>query len=121
MLASTHTKRVGLLLPSLGLQLVHNVTAMSNSHSSNLTGLTSSVGLNNGLKLPVVGLGVYQTQGEDGKNAVLSALKLGYRHIDTAQGYHNEAEVGEAVRASGVPREQIWITTKVTWQHFVLM
>lgn len=65
----------------------------------------------------MLGLGVYQTKGEDAKSAVLAALKLGYRHIDTAQGYYNESEVGEAVKASGMHRDQIWVTTKVRYSN----
>lgn len=79
-----------------------------------LSSLTSTVQLNNGLQLPVVGLGVYRSEpGSTTRDAVLSALKLGYRHIDTAQFYANEADVGQAVRDSGVPRDQVWITSKV--------
>ena len=70
--------------------------------------------LNNGLNLPAIGLGVYlSTPGATTKDAVLSALRLGYRYIDTAQFYKNEKDVGDAVRESGIPREDIWITSKV--------
>ena len=62
--------------------------------------------LNNGVKMPVLGLGVYKS-GEDTKQAVLDALAAGYRHIDTAALYKNEAMVGEAIRESGIPREEI--------------
>ena len=58
--------------------------------------------LNNGVRMPRVGLGVYAIPVNQTKDAVLTALSLGYRHIDTAQLYKNEAEVGEAVRASGI-------------------
>ena len=68
--------------------------------------------LNNGVKMPVLGLGVYKS-GEDTKQAVLDALAAGYRHIDTATLYKNEALVGEAIRESGIPREEIFITTKL--------
>ena len=68
--------------------------------------------LNNGVKMPVLGLGVYKS-GEDTKQAVLDALAVGYRHIDTAALYKNEAMVGEAIRESGIPREEIFITTKL--------
>lgn len=86
---------------------------MVNATASNLSSPASAVQLNNGQQLPVLGLGVYKATGDECRDAVLSALKLGYRHIDTAQFYQNEAEVGDAVRSSGVPREQIWVTTKV--------
>ena len=68
--------------------------------------------LNNGVKMPILGLGVYKS-GEDTKQAVLDALEAGYRHIDTAALYKNEAQVGEAIRESGIPREEIFITTKL--------
>ena len=69
--------------------------------------------LNNGVKMPILGFGVYQIPKEDTKQAVLEALKVGYRHIDTAQSYFNEAEVGEAISESGIPREEIFLTTKI--------
>jgi len=77
-----------------------------------------TVKLNNGLKMPVFGLGTFKVEaGESAYDTVLSALKIGYRHIDTAAMYKNEASVGQAVRDSGIPREDIFITTKV-WNHF---
>lgn len=70
--------------------------------------------LNNGVKLPAVGLGVYQMpEGDRTQLAIDRALKSGYRHIDTAAIYHNEISVGRAVRSSLIPREQIFITTKL--------
>ena len=69
--------------------------------------------LNNGVKMPILGFGVYQIPKEDTKQAVLEALKVGYRHIDTAQSYFNEPEVGEAISESGIPREEIFLTTKI--------
>lgn len=77
---------------------------------------TDSMGrlMNNGLSIPRVGLGVFQAaQGEQTTQSVQTAIRLGYRHIDTAKIYGNEREVGVAVRASGVPREQLYITTKL--------
>jgi len=72
------------------------------------------VTLNNGCKIPQFGLGVFQIQGDaDTKKACLEALKLGYRHIDTAHAYQNERGVGEAVKESGIPRKEIWITSKL--------
>jgi diketogulonate reductase-like aldo/keto reductase len=69
--------------------------------------------LADGTTIPVVGLGVWQVpDGPECENAVRWALELGYRHIDTAQAYGNEASVGRAVRDSGVPREDVFITTK---------
>ncbi|MBE6080952.1 MAG: aldo/keto reductase [Veillonella sp.] len=63
--------------------------------------------------MPILGFGVYQIPSEATKQAVLEALKVGYRHIDTAQAYFNEAEVGEAIAESGIPREDIFLTTKI--------
>ncbi|MBR4362378.1 MAG: aldo/keto reductase [Ruminococcus sp.] len=70
--------------------------------------------LANGVQIPAVGLGTWQTpDDETGYQAVLSALKLGYRHIDTAQGYRNEDILGRAVRDSGISREEVFITSKL--------
>jgi len=70
--------------------------------------------LNNGTKIPQFGLGVYMVQGDAAvKQACLDALKLGYRHIDTAHAYQNERGVGAAVKESGIPRNEIWITSKL--------
>ena len=66
-----------------------------------------------GLEMPAVGLGVFQIpEGREVEQAVEWALEVGYRHIDTAQGYGNEAGVGRGLRASGIPREQVFLTTK---------
>jgi diketogulonate reductase-like aldo/keto reductase len=76
--------------------------------------LAHRVKLNDGKLIPVIGLGVYQSDpGEETYQTVLGALKLGYRHVDTARFYANEADVGKAVRDSGVPREEIFVTTKI--------
>ncbi|MCX4460570.1 aldo/keto reductase [Streptomyces sp. NBC_01728] len=69
--------------------------------------------LNNGVEMPALGLGVFQTPPDETRAAVTAALDLGYRHIDTAAAYGNEREVGQAIRDSGVPREQIFIETKI--------
>ncbi|MDW3785305.1 aldo/keto reductase [Staphylococcus saprophyticus] len=65
------------------------------------------------VKIPVLGFGVFQIPQEETKNAVIEAIKAGYRHIDTAQSYLNETEVGQGIKASGVDREALFITTKV--------
>jgi diketogulonate reductase-like aldo/keto reductase len=73
-----------------------------------------SVPLNSGARIPQVGLGVWQSpRGEVTRSAVEAALQLGYRHVDTAMIYRNEADVGRAVRESGVPREEVFVTTKL--------
>lgn len=69
--------------------------------------------LNNGVEMPILGFGVFQIPPEDTKRCVLDALKVGYRGIDTAQSYFNEAEVGDAVAECGLPREDLFITTKI--------
>lgn len=70
--------------------------------------------LNNGLKMPKLGLGVYQITDEfECRNTVESALDIGYRLIDTAQAYHNEKFVGDAIKQSNIPREELFITTKL--------
>lgn len=69
--------------------------------------------LNNGVTMPSAGLGVYQTPPEETVAAVQAALEVGYRHIDTAAAYGNEREVGEGLRRSGIPRENVFIETKV--------
>lgn len=75
--------------------------------------------LYNGVKIPMLGFGVYQIpEYEKAKEAVLTALKTGYRLIDTAQGYMNEKAVGDAIKESGIPREEIFITTKLWIQDF---
>ena len=66
-----------------------------------------------GAPIPTLGFGTYKVAPEDTYDAVSRALEVGYRHIDTAQMYGNEAEVGAALDASGIPREQIFLTTKV--------
>jgi diketogulonate reductase-like aldo/keto reductase len=76
--------------------------------------LTKTVRLNNDVEIPRLGFGVYQSpRGRVTESAVREALRVGYRHIDTAQIYGNEADVGAAVRASGVPRNEVFVTTKL--------
>jgi len=69
--------------------------------------------LNNGVTMPAVGLGVFQTPPDETRDAVASALEVGYRHVDTAAAYGNEREVGQAVAASGIARDEIFIETKI--------
>ncbi|GAB6987194.1 aldo/keto reductase [Nocardioides pyridinolyticus] len=73
--------------------------------------------LNDGTTLPAIGFGTYPLKGEDGVAAVRSALEVGYRLIDTAVNYENETEVGEAIRQSGVPRDEIVVTSKIPGRH----
>ncbi len=69
--------------------------------------------LNNGVKMPLIGYGVYQVTPEECERCVLDAISVGYRLIDTAQAYHNEEGVGEAIQKCGVPREELFIVTKI--------
>src|SRR5215210_1294169 len=71
----------------------------------------------NGARIPAVGLGTWELRGRVCARVVEQALRLGYRHIDTAEMYDNEREVGEALRASGVKRNDVFITTKVWSSH----
>lgn len=76
------------------------------------------VKLNNGVEMPIISFGVYQIPKEDTKRCVLDAIKSGYRGIDTAQSYFNESEVGDAIVECGVPREELFITTKVWIDYY---
>lgn len=73
--------------------------------------------LNDGSTLPAIGFGTYPLKGEEGVAAVTSALEVGYRLLDTAVNYENEREVGEAIRRSGVPRDEIWVASKIPGRH----
>ncbi|KAL4879502.1 NADP-dependent oxidoreductase domain-containing protein [Aspergillus karnatakaensis] len=88
---------------------------------SNLQNTKKTYTLNTGDKIPALGLGTWQSKPNEVREAVKNALLKGYRHIDTALAYGNEHEVGEGIRDSGVPREEIWITTKLDnpWHHRV--
>ncbi|MDQ2895339.1 MAG: aldo/keto reductase [Actinomycetota bacterium] len=72
-----------------------------------------TVKLNDGREIPQLGIGVFQIDPDQTATAVTQALEVGYRHIDTAEMYKNEAGVGEGIRASGIPRDDIWITSKL--------
>ena len=76
------------------------------------------VTLSNGVKMPQLGYGVYQVTQDECKRCVADALEAGYRHIDTAQSYFNEEQVGEAIAASGIDRSDVFLTTKVWIEHF---
>jgi 2,5-diketo-D-gluconate reductase B len=72
----------------------------------------------NGARIPAIGLGTWELRGRACARIVEQALRLGYRHIDTAQAYDNEREVGEGLRLSGVPRGEVFVTTKIWTSHF---
>ncbi|BDZ31956.1 2,5-diketo-D-gluconic acid reductase [Lactiplantibacillus brownii] len=81
--------------------------------------MTPTIKLNDGNEIPAISFGTFQIP-NDGSTyrAVSEALKIGYRHIDTAVAYFNEAEVGQAIKASGIPRDEIWVTSKLWLQDF---
>lgn len=72
-----------------------------------------TVKLNNGIEMPILGFGVYQVEPSETENVVFDALQVGYRSIDTAAAYTNEEAVGRAIKRSGIPREELFITTKL--------
>ncbi|MCM1321930.1 MAG: aldo/keto reductase [Bacteroides sp.] len=74
--------------------------------------------LSNGVQMPMLGYGVYQVTKEECERCVIGALSAGYRHIDTAQSYFNEEEVGSAIAKSGVARKEIFLTTKIWLEHY---
>lgn len=76
------------------------------------------VTLRNGVKMPQLGYGVYQVSQEECERCVLDALSVGYRSLDTAQSYFNEEQVGNAIKKSGISREEIFLTTKVWLEHY---
>jgi diketogulonate reductase-like aldo/keto reductase len=73
----------------------------------------NTITLNNGVEMPAIGLGVFQTPPDLTTAAVEEALRVGYRHVDTAAAYFNEREVGEGIRRSGLERDEVFIETKV--------
>lgn len=80
-------------------------------------GVDTTRTLNDGQSIPVVGFGTYPLRGDDGIDAVVSAIGAGYRLLDTAVNYENEREVGEAIRRSGVPRDELFVTSKIPGRH----
>jgi diketogulonate reductase-like aldo/keto reductase len=82
-------------------------------------GLPKFFALNGDSRMPAIGLGTFDAEGNNAgvKVSVLTALKQGYRHIDTAFNYNNEVYVGQAIRESGIPREEITVTTKLLRVH----
>ena len=79
-----------------------------------------AITLNNGIKIPPIGLGTWEITGSKAKEATLNALECGYRMIDTAMIYRNENEVGQAIKESGVDRDEIFVTTKI-WTQTMMM
>ena len=77
-----------------------------------------NIKLNNGVQIPILGFGVFQIPPVETEQAVIAAIKAGYRHIDTAQIYMNETEVGLGIKNSGVAREELFVTTKIWVENF---
>lgn len=75
--------------------------------------MIKNIRLNNGVEIPAIGFGTYKSTESDGYKVVLDALRCGYRHLDTAALYENEEEVGRAIRESGIPRHEIFLTSKL--------
>jgi len=95
--------------------IVLSVSCASQNKTQNFLPMNqTTLTLNNGVVMPQFGLGVYSIpEGEITYNSVLAALKAGYRHIDTAHAYGNERSVGRAIKDSGIPRDSIWVTSKL--------
>lgn len=74
--------------------------------------------LRNGVDMPKLGYGVFQIAKDDTACCVADAIETGYRHIDTAQSYFNESEVGDGIKASGIDRKELFVTTKVWLEHY---
>lgn len=98
-------------LGDIGVNIVNDVSKIDLESGTN--GNAPTVTLNSGYEMPILGLGTYSLRGDTAKNSVLSALRHGVRLIDTAYMYGNEVEIGEAIRESGVPREEIFVITKI--------
>jgi diketogulonate reductase-like aldo/keto reductase len=81
-----------------------------------MTNQIPTVTLNNGVEMPLLGFGVYQVPAEETEQAVTDALSVGYRLLDTAESYGNEEAVGRAIAQSGIPRDELFVTTKL-WIH----
>ncbi|MGF9755670.1 aldo/keto reductase [Microvirga sp. 0TCS3.31] len=78
---------------------------------------TPTYDLNDGTSIPAIGFGTYPLRGEDGTEAIRTAIEAGYRLVDTAVNYENEVEVGEAIRRSGVPRDELVVASKIPGRH----
>lgn len=91
----------------------HDLCRMYERNIENMKSLKDTIELNNGYGIPCVGFGTFLSDGPAAYESVISALNAGYRHIDTAAVYKNEEDVGRAVRESGIPRDEIFVTTKL--------
>lgn len=113
-----HNKRREFIVNSARLATLALMTStlpvMAQATSAKKGAKMQFVTLNNNIKMPILGLGTYDLRGKSGEEAILQAIKIGYRLIDTAQMYGNESEVGNAVANSGVRRDEFFITTKLS-------
>lgn len=105
-------------IESLNLNLGDNTDVSSFNLSAGINGKAPTVRLSSGYDMPILGLGTYSLHGDVCKNSVKAALANGFRKFDTASVYGNEEELGEAIRESGVPREEIFVTTKLYPNQF---
>jgi diketogulonate reductase-like aldo/keto reductase len=102
------------MVSSRGKSIAPATAGDKSRHDAVVSAVPATFMLPGGAAIPRVGLGVYRARpGAGTRSAILAALELGYRHIDTAAAYGNEADVGHAVRESGIPRERIFVTTKL--------
>ena len=97
-------------------EVKNNMENIKNYNSFNLQ--TKTVRLNGGYDMPIVGIGTYSLTGATCVNSIITAIQNGYRLIDTAYMYHNEREVGEGIKKSGIPREEIFVITKLYPSQF---
>jgi len=105
-------------IESLNLNLSGNTDVSSFNLSAGVNGKAPTVRLSSGYDMPILGLGTYSLHGDVCKNSVKAALASGFRKFDTASVYGNEEEIGEAIRESNVPREEIFVTTKLYPNQF---
>ena len=100
---------------ALGLNPLFANEISQGENMQNSSNLVPNFTLNNGREIPILGYGTWDIRGKDGLKAIENALEVGYRHIDSAQYYRNEDIVGEAVRNSGIKRDEIFVTSKLMW------
>jgi diketogulonate reductase-like aldo/keto reductase len=103
-------RKVKIYFPVIAFLLLGSINQLN---AQNMKVNVPVLKLNNGLEMPQFGLGTYQMSNEDCKQACLTAFHNGYRHVDCAHAYRNERGLGEAVKESGIPREELWITSKL--------
>lgn len=93
------------------------IATVTTTYGGSMTTPASQHTLNDGTTVPAIGFGTYPLRGDDGTTALVSALENGYRYLDSAVNYENEREVGEALRRSGIPRDEVRVATKIPGRH----